>query len=87
MHCDRRTEPAALTGAGRIESFTTIRVAPERFPVPYHLAYVRLAEGPRVLARMEYGVAAPSAGATVHVLPASPDSRTTLVARHAEARP
>ena len=81
MHCDRKTEPIALTGEGRIESFTTIRIAPERFPVPYHLAYVRLLEGPRVLARVEQGPESPpSSGSAVRVHPVSPDN-PALIAR------
>ena len=86
MHCDRKTESTALTGEGLIESFTTIRIAPERFPVPYHLAYIRLAEGPRVLARMEHGAEAPTAGSPVRVHPASPDNQAALIAQPAGAR-
>ena len=82
MHCDRKTDSTALTGEGRIESVTTIRIAPERFPVPYHLAYVRLVEGPRVLARVEDGTdPAPSSGSAVRVRPVSPDNHAALIAR------
>ena len=82
MHCDRRTESTALTGEGLIESFTTIRIAPERFPVPYHLAYVRLLEGPRVLARVEHETEwTPSSGSAVRVRPDSLANPAALIAR------
>lgn len=52
-HCDEATESASVEPRGRVESWTVIRAAPDRFPVPYRMAYVRLDAGPRVLARLE----------------------------------
>jgi len=66
-HCDQTVEPVALAPEGTLESWTTIRVAPRRFNAPYLLSFVRLIEGPRVVARLEAAGAAsaPSAGARV----------------------
>lgn len=51
-HCSVPTDAAVVDALGRVESWTVIRVAPDRFPVPYVMAYVLLDAGPRVLARI-----------------------------------
>lgn len=53
--CGKRDwETLALSGEGRVESFTVIRVAPRRFvgETPYAIAAVRLAEGVCLLGRV-----------------------------------
>ncbi len=46
-----------VSGAGRIYSYTTIHVPPERFAAhaPYHIVLVDLDEGPRVTGRLLEG--------------------------------
>jgi uncharacterized OB-fold protein len=53
--CHQRAwEPVALSGEGRITSFTVIRVAPRRFTgeAPYAIAHVTLTEGVALLGRL-----------------------------------
>ena len=50
----RGWEPVPLSGEGTVESFTVIRVAPQRFTaeVPYAIVMVRLKEGVALLGRL-----------------------------------
>jgi hypothetical protein len=53
--CHQRAwEPVALSGEGRITSFTIIRVAPRRYvaDAPYAIAHVTLTEGVALLGRL-----------------------------------
>jgi uncharacterized OB-fold protein len=53
--CQQRAwEPHALSGEGRVTSFTIIRVAPRRYAAeaPYAIAHITLAEGVALLARL-----------------------------------
>ena len=69
----------AVSGAGTLWSTTTVRVAPSpdlQADVPYHLAVVELAEGPRVLGRLRDAGDGPAIGLAVVLVidpPAAPE--------------
>jgi uncharacterized OB-fold protein len=68
-HCDQPEERVELAPDGQIESFSDVQMAPPELSPPYRIAYVRLAAGPRVVARLR-GTAATSqdpAGALVRL--------------------
>ena len=47
-------EPARLSPAGTLYSFSEIHVAPAVFPTPYVVGYIDLPEGVRVFAQIEH---------------------------------
>jgi len=52
-HCGGPLAPAALSGRGRIYSFTRVHLGLKGLSAPYHLALVELEGDGRVLGRLE----------------------------------
>lgn len=55
-HCDQPMEEVPLPARGTVEACSTVHVAPSEHPTPYRIAYVRLADGPRVFAKIAPGL-------------------------------
>lgn len=54
--CGSSVEEAQVSPAGSVEASTTVRVAGAGFGPPYRIGYVKLDDGPRVLALFECAV-------------------------------
>jgi uncharacterized OB-fold protein len=52
MACSSQTEDFKFKGAGTVESYTTVHVAPAGFKGPYDVGIVKLDEGPNVVAQL-----------------------------------
>lgn len=51
-HCLQPMHRETVSASARVEVATRVHVAPTRFDTPFYIGYLRLAEGPRVVARL-----------------------------------
>lgn len=68
MHCDRAMQPAPLRPLGRVEVWSTVHVAPGEHRTPYRIAYVRLLDGPRIVAKLAADCPADADGRPVRLI-------------------